>query len=222
MHLLLIGEIMPKPPFEQLSNRKKRAIYKTCLELFAQHGYANTSLKMINKRLRVADGYLYYYFNGKEDIAQWAIEIGLAKWKEDYQDNVAKQRPTDLFSLYKLSIIQMARFVRENPELFGAYVLLANEPEFPLAGWMNHQANWIDESYEQTIRQDIAAGKLRNDIPPAMIAMVLAVINTRVQELVFKPMLDLTGISSLSDENLEAMVGKIVSIIERGLSLDGR
>jgi len=217
---MTIGEIMPKPPFEQLSNRKKRAIYKTCLELFSQHGYANTSLKMINKRLHVADGYLYYYFNGKEDLTRWVIEIGLAKWKEDYQDNVTRQRPNDLFALYKLSIVQMVHFVRENHDLFGAYVQLSNEPDFPLAEWMNQEANWIDEIYEQAIREDIANRKLRGDVPPTMIAMLLAVINTRVQELVFKPALDLTGISGLKDNELEEMIGKIVSIIEHGLSLD--
>ncbi len=219
---MTIGEIMPKPPFEQLSNRKKRAIYKTCLELFAQHGYANTSLKMINKRLRVADGYLYYYFNGKEDLARWAIEIGLAKWKEDYHDNVNRQRPHNLFALYKLSIVQMVHFVRENPDLFGAYIQLSNEPDFPLAEWMNQKANWIDEIYERAIRDDIANGKLRDDVPPTLIAMLLAVVNTRFQELVFKPTLDLTGISQLSEEELEKMIEKIVSIIEHGLSLDGR
>lgn len=213
---------MPKPPFEQLSNRKKRAIYKTCLELFSQHGYANTSLKMINKRLRVADGYLYYYFNGKEDVTRWVIEIGLAKWKEDYQDNVTRQRPASLFSLYKLSIIQMIHFVRENPDMFGAYVQLSNEPDFPLAEWMNQEANWIDEIYQKAIREDIDNGKLRNDIPPAMIAMVLAVVNTRVQELVFQPTLDLVGLSNLKDNELEEMVDKIVSIIEDGLLLNGR
>jgi AcrR family transcriptional regulator len=47
----------------------REKIQAVALELFAEHGYENTSLREIAERLDVSKAALYYHFNTKEDIA---------------------------------------------------------------------------------------------------------------------------------------------------------
>jgi len=208
---------MPKRQFSQLSTRKRKAIYRICLELFAEHGYGNTSIKMITKRLDVADGYLYYYFNGKEDLTKWVLEIGIDAWHEHFENNVANQHPKDLFELFKLSTIQMANFIKKNKSLFGTYVQLLNEPKFPLTEWMAEQVSWFDAYYLESLMEEIGSGRIRSDIPPMLIALVMSVVNIRIQNYFWNPQLDAMGISNYNDKQLAELADQINSIFRQGM-----
>lgn len=208
---------MPKEPFANLPERRKRVIAQACFTLFAEHGYSRTSMKKLTRRLRVADGYLYYYFNGKEDLTRWVIETGLKQWFEHFQTNVEDKQPENLFEFFKLSILQMIRFTKENKDLFGTYLQLLNEPDFPLSAWLHKKVAWIDTQYLQAIQMEIRKENLRPDIPPYLITMVLDVVNTRVQQCFWNPALDPIGLTELSDSELDKLVDKLVSMLCDGL-----
>jgi AcrR family transcriptional regulator len=60
-------------------------------ELFAERGYAGTSIRDIAERLAMTKAALYYHFPGKQDVLAalvepWLLEIdGLAEWAEGQQ-----------------------------------------------------------------------------------------------------------------------------------------
>jgi AcrR family transcriptional regulator len=55
---------MGRPP------RKKQAIERAALELFAEHGIDGTSIRMIAERAGVTEGALYRHHKGKDDLVR--------------------------------------------------------------------------------------------------------------------------------------------------------
>lgn len=209
---------MPKKPFEQLAARQKKRIHRVCLELLAANGYNRTSVKMITRRLKVADGYLHYYFEGKEDLAKWATEISLDLWMEHFKVHVQAKRPADIYELFKMTIRQMIRFTKDHRAPFLAYMRLVNEPNFPLADFLAEKISWIDEVYIEAIQREVANGSLRADVPPEMVAFVLDVLNTRIQEFYWNASLDPVGLSAMDEQEINAWIDQLVSILRHGIA----
>jgi AcrR family transcriptional regulator len=209
---------MPKKPFEQLSLRQKRRIHKICLELLAANGYHHTSVKMITKRLKVADGYLHYYFQGKEDLFKWAIENGLDQWVAHFKEHVEGHEPRDLYELFKMTILQMIRFTRDHRDVFLAYMRLINDPSFPLVAYLAEKISWIDKLYVEAIEKEMENGNLRKDIPPELVAFLVDVLNTRIQEFYWNAALDPLGLSSMTGEQLDAWLDKLLSVVKYGIT----
>lgn len=61
----------PAPPQESEAFRgtdKRQRILRASVDVFAEHGYFNAKVAQIAKAAGVADGTIYLYFNGKEDL----------------------------------------------------------------------------------------------------------------------------------------------------------
>jgi TetR/AcrR family fatty acid metabolism transcriptional regulator len=63
----------PAPPVPQESEAfrgtsKRERILRASVDVFAEHGYFNAKVAQIAKAAGVADGTIYLYFNGKEDL----------------------------------------------------------------------------------------------------------------------------------------------------------
>lgn len=67
---------------EALRSKKRKSIVDAAFELFANHGYARTSISDIAKGAGVSKGLIYHYFRSKEEILQ-AIYYSLKEmWTE--------------------------------------------------------------------------------------------------------------------------------------------
>jgi len=208
---------MPKKPFDQLANRQKKKIMRVCTELLAGNGYNNTSVKMITRRLRVADGYLHYYFEGKEDLIKWTIETGLDKWIEHFKKHVENKKPQDVFELLRMTVFQMIRFTKDHRDLLAAYMTLVNEPNLPLADYLAEKISWIDRLFIEKIAEEADQGNLRNDLPPVLVAMVMDTISTRIQEFVWNPSLDPIGISKMTEKEVAQLLDQLLSMLREGM-----
>jgi TetR/AcrR family fatty acid metabolism transcriptional regulator len=61
----------PAPPTESEAFRgtsKRDRILRAAIDVFAEHGYFNAKVAQIAKAAGVADGTIYLYFDGKEDV----------------------------------------------------------------------------------------------------------------------------------------------------------
>ncbi|MCK8817780.1 TetR/AcrR family transcriptional regulator [Natroniella sulfidigena] len=58
---------------------KKELIRQSAIELFAQDGYYNTTVKMVSKKAGIAVGTVYNYFANKEEILEYIFEVELTK-----------------------------------------------------------------------------------------------------------------------------------------------
>ena len=209
---------MPKNAFNQLSDQKRDFVYQNCLELFAAYGYARTSMKKITSRLRVADGYLYYYFEGKEDLVRWVIERGVQVWVRHFHENVETRQPRHAFELFRLSILQMARFINEERLLYGAYTQFISEPGFPLKQWLIEKIGWIDQRYRDSIQEDVERGAIRSDMPVNLMVSMMDTVNARIQEFIYTPALDTVGAATMNEQQLSEFVDQLVSIFRDGMA----
>jgi AcrR family transcriptional regulator len=209
---------MPKPPFELLPSRQRKKIFRAAIDLVADHGYRRTTIKMITKRLHVADGYLHYYFEGKEDLVRWAIEIGMDQWLSHYKRHVHQQNPQNIYEWFRLSVRQMVQFVSENRTVFAAYRQLVRDLDFPLLDYLAGRVSWIENLYAEVLARDIAGGLVRSDVPPELIAGILDFINTRLQEFAFNADEDPTGIWRVFQLSDEAVLDNIISILRDGIA----
>ena len=58
----------PSPPARAGSSDKREAILRAATKVFAENGYFNSKVADIARVAGVADGTVYLYFKGKEDI----------------------------------------------------------------------------------------------------------------------------------------------------------
>ena len=63
---------------KEMREASTRRILKTALRLFAAHGYAGTSIRMIAESAGISVGLLYNYFPSKADLGRRLIERYLA------------------------------------------------------------------------------------------------------------------------------------------------
>jgi AcrR family transcriptional regulator len=61
-----------------LRQESQRRIFASALKLFAEHGYAATSVKMIAQDAGIAQGLLYNYFSSKDDLLRAIVAQSMA------------------------------------------------------------------------------------------------------------------------------------------------
>jgi AcrR family transcriptional regulator len=71
--------------FEAIRDVSRERLLDSSLTLFAQHGYANTSIRMIAREAGVSQGLLYNYFQGKEEL----LHAIFARGMRDVQESIA-------------------------------------------------------------------------------------------------------------------------------------
>jgi Transcriptional regulator len=60
---------------QEQAQETRRKLLDSALKLFAEHGYADTHVRKINRSIDLADGILYHYFpGGKEELLQVLIK----------------------------------------------------------------------------------------------------------------------------------------------------
>jgi AcrR family transcriptional regulator len=76
---------MPRTPaqFDRMREESRRRIVDAALALFARHGYAATTVRMIAEEAGAAQGLLYNYFDGKQALLQAIFEQGMRDVEED-------------------------------------------------------------------------------------------------------------------------------------------
>ena len=59
---------------QEIREATRARLLETAITLFAQHGYAHTSIRMIADRAEVSPGLLYHYFENKESLLHAVFE----------------------------------------------------------------------------------------------------------------------------------------------------
>lgn len=119
-------EIKPRNKFDEMREDATRRIIDASIELFAEYGYAATTMQMIAKRAGVVPSGIYHYYSGKDvllnavvnelsrDLTDWVmecsagIEIDLVFLDRffSYCINTAKESRTNIRLLLRLLLQQ--------------------------------------------------------------------------------------------------------------------
>jgi len=95
-------------------NTKER-ILKTAAELFAEHGFEQTSMREIAEKSNITKPVIYYYFTDKKHLFEEIIRASLAHANENLKAIDASSKP----AIEKLYDLVMARFeeILDHPEI---------------------------------------------------------------------------------------------------------
>lgn len=134
-------------------NDKKDRIYLAAIEVFAHHGFENTTVDEIAQKAKIAKGTIYYHFKSKDEIFLGIIEQGIKKFSDLLAKTVKKtHNPAEQLSLIVTSSYD---FFEQYQEFMR--VLLAEFWRFK-SHW-KQDTNKLQEPYVSIIADVIKRGK---------------------------------------------------------------
>lgn len=152
----------------QATGRKKEAILDAAVVEIAGHGYHGTTVAMIARRAGVADGTIYLYFAGKEEILVSLFDRAMDRFSE---------RGAGELAALDDPVTRLQRLIELHLELVGADRDLALITQIEL----RHSLHFVDQlsrarvgAYLQAIAGIIeegqASGLWRDDLEPMFLA----------------------------------------------------
>lgn len=128
------------PTFTEQARRTQ--IVTAAAALFKEQGFANTSMDDIARRVGVSRGVLFYYFDGKAEIGEHSLKLGVRAYSE-YVRQRLQRCPSARGKLREFTDACLD-YQAENPELYIAFVELIgclgeNEEKFRLTRSLNQR-----------------------------------------------------------------------------------
>jgi AcrR family transcriptional regulator len=80
---------------EEIKNESRGVILNSALELFAEHGYNGTSVRMIAMEAGVSQGLLYNYYEGKEALLRAIFERSMEDVQASFERAAGGSTPGD-------------------------------------------------------------------------------------------------------------------------------
>jgi AcrR family transcriptional regulator len=143
---------------KDLAEERKLQILDTALTVFAEKGFANTTIKDIARAAGMSDGLLYHYFTSKEKLLETAVERHsyLPQLRAILKDAKGKQ----YHEVLKDISLQFANLVETEKEIFNIFIQEGHLNSKVQKVWSNLANNGISILQEYILKH-IAAGELR-------------------------------------------------------------
>lgn len=118
-HKIMKGVIdkMPTKLFFTLSNDKKRKITDVALSEFAHYGYASSSTNRIVKNCGISKGSLFQYFENKEDLYFYIIDIVTTELAVSLEEKVSSFSKELFQRIVQYSELEIAWYI-QHPEKY--------------------------------------------------------------------------------------------------------
>ena len=172
---------MPRTPeqFDQIREESRERILVAALRLFARHGFAATSVRMIAEDAGISQGLLYNYYDGKESLLRAIFERSMTDVRASFA-SAATATPGKAVELLVRSAFDI---VRGHRDFWQLSYQLRMQPQV-LAGLGDETRRWTDEIRAQLEQLLERAGVS----DPAVEARVLfAAIDGAAQHFVLDP-----------------------------------
>lgn len=156
--------------FENLNEERKLEIIQASLEEFAMNEYRMASLSNIIKKLGLAKGSFYRYFENKQSLYFYVLDYCINLRIENDKKYIT-QEPQDFFDLMLLHIQSKIRFDQTQPlaSIFFYNVLQErNSEELGNIRYISKQKGL--DILEMTVDKFIEKGQLRTDMDAKLIA----------------------------------------------------
>jgi len=128
------------------------------MRLFAEKGYAATSLSEIGEASGVGKGLVAYHFGSKEDLRQAAMHQHLQPFFDEVDETL---RTGNLIGF----IEKRFRFMAANPELRRCMAWATLEADIPI------RRSERQAQLEELVRQKGVAGGFRDDLDPMLVLL---------------------------------------------------
>lgn len=202
-----------KPSFTPVSpdRRQRRAsqirerLFRAALDLFAQHGFADTTVEDITNAADVGKGTFFNYFPSKDHLLLAFAEMQLAKLQSVIENLRSTGEPVPQF--FRTLAVRMTEEPGRNPSIVRA-LLLANLSSTPVREGMRVNQARGHKLLTDFVQIGQERGEVRNDLPAGDIAQVF-------RQTVFGTLLVW---SLYGDDSLASRISTALDVLWQGLS----
>jgi AcrR family transcriptional regulator len=173
---------MPKDTFHNLKKDKKEKLTDAFLREFATHSFDEASITSVVKKLGIAKGSVYQYFDDKLDLFMYLINK-CTEVKTKYIASIERKNFNDFWSFFRKLYECGYQFDAENPL----------ESNFLHNLTQNLNSPTVKELYDELLEQavnifetmaehEIKTGLFRNDIPVKTMGFMLYKTGVSIME----------------------------------------
>ncbi|MGD8252624.1 MAG: TetR/AcrR family transcriptional regulator [Desulfobacterales bacterium] len=205
--------------FLNLPKEKQERILRVALEEFSQNGYERTSINTIVKRLGIAKGSIFQYFQGKENLFLHLFTIALetvkTRLKQVRDDSVDRT----FFERLDQTLDAGVRFINDHPAIYRLYLSVLFESRMPFRQEiLSSIRHYSHDFLKGLIDTGVERGELRKDIDPDIAAFALDAILDRFLQAQCIDHLDAgLGLFCLPEASTRRWITGIVDMVAAGL-----
>jgi AcrR family transcriptional regulator len=204
---------MPTKTFLNLDKEKKARIVDSALKEFSDRAYEHVNISDIIKKAKIPRGSFYQYFNDKEDLYFYLIEIIRNEKMSFLQDTLTNIEGIRFVELIKKLYEEGVKFALRFPLYVKIMDHLLKSKNEIYDKLMSDNLLIAEKIYADLIDKDKERGYIRKDIDSATFAKIVVQLTTNiaVEEL------DMSN----DEESYKKMIernNKVLEIIEFGVS----
>lgn len=164
---------MPKPTFLNLPEEKRQAFLKIALAEFADNDYNSASISKIVERAGIAKGSLYQYFEDKQDLFLYLLEISNQEMLQAIRQSPPPNPKASFFETLRWQMSITVRTAVQYP-VQSRLARRAYTSPLPFRDRMLEQARKVrSEHFEAMVKKAQADGELRPDLDPAVASFMV-------------------------------------------------
>lgn len=213
---------MPTDTFDNLPEEKRRRILEAAAAEFAAQPYDSTSLSNIARRVGIAKGSLYAYFEDKQHLYQTLIELGAEERLALMKALPAPDPKSDLFGYLRWLFLSAVHFDIQRPNWARlAYRAFVEEVPFPeMAEELRRRGT--TQFFKQLLSQGILHGAVAPHVDPDAAAFLLETVYYQVGKYV-RERLEVTNIALdnkkeiLKSDTLQQILDNLKAILTQGM-----
>ena len=161
---------MPLSTFLNLNPARQAEILDVCFEEFALNDYRNASVSRIVRRLKLAKGSFYRYFEHKRDLYAYLIDQATVMRLENVRERLADTEQ-DFFLLMVENFQARLQFDLQHPLIGGfLYNVMQERNEEELGNLLLHTKFRIMQVVKPMLAAQQERGKIRTDLDLDLLA----------------------------------------------------
>lgn len=164
---------MPKNTFYNLSDEKKSRIFDAAMEEFSIRTFSQASLNQIIKNAGIPKGSFYQYFNNKEDLYLYVIEV-VSKEKTEILSCIKGMDPdADVFEVIKRRTEEFLERGRVKP----GYVEAAMLMEMDNSEFIKKIRKSSSDRYVKMLERDKERGLIKPEVDSELVINMISTFN---------------------------------------------
>lgn len=209
-----------RPTFLNLPEDKQARIIEAALNEFADKGYQQASLNVIVAHSGIAKGSLYQYFTDKAGIFLYVFDFAIAVVRRllvQVKDSTLEE---DFFTRLERSLLAGLAFIRQHPKIYGIYLKILFDQQVPQRQELLQRVRQYAADYlHSLLRQGLARGELRPDLPVASTVFLLDALLDRFLQAASIPAFDVVlGLDQADAQVLHQRARELLEVLRRGLA----
>jgi len=207
------------PTFHNLPPAKQERIIVAALEEFADKGYQQASLNTMVARSGISKGSLYQYFRDKKGIFLYIFQVAISLVRKTLLKVKEDTGEENFFIRLEKSLLAGVDFIRSYPRVYGLYLKILFDEHVPqrqelLAAVRRFAAEYL----HSLVRQGLARGELREDLPVPAVIFLLDALLDRFLQAVAVSAFDVTlNLHHSPPEEVAARVRELMALLRSGL-----